>query len=670
MGDSKQSVCAVIACYALIAFAATVISGCGGGGSNSAPPNTPPQNEAPTISGSPATSVIAGSPYKFTPTAGPTGDTLTFSIRNQPSWASFSPTTGELSGTPKSANVGSDSNIVISVSDGSLSAALGAFTITVSAQVSVPPSGAPFVLYTDIGSGPNSGGENNEGTYLSIFGKNFGSTLSAVHVYIGGIEVNNYRYLGKSLGRTDIQEITVQIGSLGNPTAGSALPIKVIVAGVSSNTDQTFVVNPGRILFVDNVNGNDSTAVPGDITHPYRHVQTADTSQAAYGAMKPGDIIVMRGTGTQWTDQGSDTYFVKFIDLAGSAPTGPSGRGPLTLMAYPIEVVQIYESFASGSNGGISGVDARSYTGGQWVTIADLHIEAGGDAGVVNVQIASDHWRTVNNELTAATATNGALAGGITGNGTNAFWAGNHIHNIAGGSNQEMHGIYIDGDGSYEVSYNLIETVTGGNGFQSYNDGTSGSTSTRNINLHHNMIHDVSKHGINIADNSQDNIQVWDNIVYNIAYAGLRFNSTALNDCKIYNNTFYNTNTSGDSSYGAITNDEVLPSAALDMENNIFWPAPGLPYIGGAIGLQGAIGTVTSNLFFGGSGPACVSSVNNNNPAFVSASTDDFHLTAASPAVGSGSSAVSSLVVTDYDLNSAPQPAGGAYDIGAYQLIH
>ena len=34
---------------------------------------------------------------------------------------------------------------------------------------------APLVLYTDIASGPNSGGENNAGAYLSIFGKNFGA---------------------------------------------------------------------------------------------------------------------------------------------------------------------------------------------------------------------------------------------------------------------------------------------------------------------------------------------------------------------------------------------------------------------------------------------------------------------------------------------------------------
>jgi len=99
--------------------------------------------QPPTISGTPATSVSAGRVYSFTPTAsGPSGTTLTFSVQNLPSWASFSTSSGTLSGSPSSANVGTFSNIVISVSDGQMSASLPAFSIQVKA---VPPtiSGSP-----------------------------------------------------------------------------------------------------------------------------------------------------------------------------------------------------------------------------------------------------------------------------------------------------------------------------------------------------------------------------------------------------------------------------------------------------------------------------------------------------------------------------------------------
>jgi hypothetical protein len=94
-------------------------------------------NRAPTISGTPPTAVLQGNAYTFTPTASdPDGDTLTFSITNKPSWAAFSTTTGQLSGTPTAGDVGTTSGVVIGVSDGSLSASLGAFDVTVQAVAS------------------------------------------------------------------------------------------------------------------------------------------------------------------------------------------------------------------------------------------------------------------------------------------------------------------------------------------------------------------------------------------------------------------------------------------------------------------------------------------------------------------------------------------------------
>ena len=78
-------------------------------------------------------SAIEDSAYSFTPTASDddAGTTLTYSITNRPSWATLNTTTGELSGTPSNADVGTSSGIVITVSDGSLNASLASFTITV-----------------------------------------------------------------------------------------------------------------------------------------------------------------------------------------------------------------------------------------------------------------------------------------------------------------------------------------------------------------------------------------------------------------------------------------------------------------------------------------------------------------------------------------------------------
>ncbi len=110
-------------------------------------------NEAPTISGTPPASASSGVPYTFTPSASDpdAGTTLTYAINTQPGWATFSTTTGRLSGTPAEGDVGSTTNgIVITVSDGSLSSTLPAFNLTVTQGTpgNQPPviSGSPATL--------------------------------------------------------------------------------------------------------------------------------------------------------------------------------------------------------------------------------------------------------------------------------------------------------------------------------------------------------------------------------------------------------------------------------------------------------------------------------------------------------------------------------------------
>ncbi|MDP5192020.1 Ig-like domain-containing protein, partial [Rheinheimera baltica] len=57
---------------------------------------------------------------------------------NKPSWAAFNTTTGALTGTPVAADVGTTSGIVISVSDGTLSASLEPFNLEVTRVNSAP----------------------------------------------------------------------------------------------------------------------------------------------------------------------------------------------------------------------------------------------------------------------------------------------------------------------------------------------------------------------------------------------------------------------------------------------------------------------------------------------------------------------------------------------------
>jgi hypothetical protein len=89
-------------------------------------------NRAPTISGTPTTSVKAGQAYAFEPTAADAdGDTLKFTIANKPAWAAFDTATGALTGMPSAVDVRSYDNIVIGVTDGKTTVSLQAFSIVV-----------------------------------------------------------------------------------------------------------------------------------------------------------------------------------------------------------------------------------------------------------------------------------------------------------------------------------------------------------------------------------------------------------------------------------------------------------------------------------------------------------------------------------------------------------
>jgi len=566
----------------------------------------------------------------------------------------------------------------------------------------LPPSPAlpaPIVIYSDIVSGPNRGGENDKGIYLSVFGKHFGSSGlgTSTKVYVGGVEVDNYRYLGASKGRPDIQQITVQIGALDDPQPGVPMPIKVVVDGRASNTDRAFTVNPGTIYFVS-LTGSDSRG-SGTFAHPYRTVQTPGVNNngtagcpaasgnqsilttGVWGFVRPGDFIVMRG-GT-WKDVSKDGFFLRVQNKSGSPPTGAAGTGPITIMGYPGEQVLIDRSNLSDNQagGGISSADgARQRLGcGAWVTITNLKVESGFNDGMINVQNASgnpagSHWRVVNNEMTAVSCqvNTKCRGGGVSGAGLGGYWVGNHVHDVYDkpdlATSFENHGFYMEGIGSYEVAYNLIENIVGGNGIQTHS--TAGPDyRTNNASIHHNLIRSVGKHGVNIGNGSEAGIAVYNNVVHGADVAGLRISSDKLIGAKIYNNTFFDTDRLGRGGVrAALMNDANLRAGSVEIRNNIVVPnGAGRGYLGGSVGFGVVAGTMSNNMWFNGSGPVQGSANVTGNPKFLSAETD-FHLSNDSPAIDVGSTIVSGLVTNDFEISTS-RPQGRGFDLGAYELI-
>jgi hypothetical protein len=105
------------------------LAGCGGSGSGS----DSSSSASFALSGTPSGSANAGINYSFQPTVSQGTGPVTFSITGQPTWATFNSTTGALSGTPTTSDVGKTSMVTITASNGSGTAAIGPFSIQVAA---------------------------------------------------------------------------------------------------------------------------------------------------------------------------------------------------------------------------------------------------------------------------------------------------------------------------------------------------------------------------------------------------------------------------------------------------------------------------------------------------------------------------------------------------------
>jgi hypothetical protein len=165
-----------------------------------------------SIYGTPSTSVTATRYYGFQTWATDTDHkSVTYTIKNKPSWATFNASYGHLYGIPSASSVGTYSNIVITASDGVSSASLPAFAITVNSNGSTG---------TTSGSGSGSGGGSGSGS---------GGTTSSS----GSVTVNwtppTLNTNGSAL--TNLAGYTI---SYGTSASNRSSTVKVATTGVTS----------------------------------------------------------------------------------------------------------------------------------------------------------------------------------------------------------------------------------------------------------------------------------------------------------------------------------------------------------------------------------------------------------------------------------------------------
>ncbi len=204
---------------------------------------------------------------------------------------------------------------------------------------------APACLYQDVLSGPATGGEGGNGIYLSIFGKNFGSTQGTSTVTVNGKPVAQYLVWGSNNDVTgEHDQISVQIAS---GTTGTGNIVVKTAGGSCSNL--TFTVRSGKIYFigpnVDNsVPGSNCTTIkssggtyasPWGLTNNTSFPDTGTftsyrTPYTYFRCISGGDVLVFLN-GVNYAYYDGTSWHTELL----LSKTGTSSSSFITLMARP-----------------------------------------------------------------------------------------------------------------------------------------------------------------------------------------------------------------------------------------------------------------------------------------------------------------------------------------------
>lgn len=501
---------------------------------------------------------------------------------------------------------------------------------------------APTIFFSDLESGPKTGGENNNGAFVTLYGNNFGTNPT---VTVGGgqaiIKIQPSTYLW-------YQKMTIQLG------ASAATGNIVVTNSSGSSNGLPFTVRSGNIYFVATT-GNDGNA--GTFAAPWKTLGHAQSTISA------GDIIYARNGVTALTD-GNDYNAALILGYAGTA------SNPKALVVYPGETATI--GSISGQERGVllcSGF-SECPDGSYWIVSG--FILRGTDYAIL--VRGNGHNRFVGNDISCPNGDGAAACAEVSDVGYVNMY-GNHIHDVGKSNSSKLyHGIYYSSgaNASHEtIAWNSIHDILGCRGFQIYVDG--GATMT-DLHFHDNLVYNVRCDGVNLGTVNPDTgvVEAYNNVIYNAgrgpdpsddssSYTCIRVGGSASSrSVDLYNNTLYNCGSGGsDTSQQAAYN----ISIKTRLRNNIVWQANGKPYYAlttySCSNLSGQ-----NNIYFGSSLSACANVTGSltSNPLFVNTGTD-FHLQATSPAIDVGT--VIGTLTMGIDGNGRPQ--GSAYDIGAYE---
>ena len=494
----------------------------------------------------------------------------------------------------------------------------------------------PHIFFTDVETGPTTGGPGNLGIPISIFGKGFGAARGNSRVTIGGTAVASYLVWGAANAHNkDLDMIVVQPGAL-----RSGGPIEIIVDGASSNLDHSFTPTPGHIYYLS-PNGSDA--------HSCSESSPCATVGHVVPDMKTGDALLLRG----------GAYSEGEIWIR--APQGGAPNQPKTIKNYP------------GENPVLGNAKRDFYIDADYVTVSGLNFQNGKSLLVTG-------WATLNQR--GARFINNTFSGVIAWaaidiTGHDHLVAGN-VCDLSGSTVGTMgHCYYVTQGTNSKILYNVASGAPG-YGLHIYDERRADKDFQRvisNLLVEGNILRGSRQRSGMVLDMSDagnygnriENVTIRNNIFYENDQAGLVIKGS-VRGVSIYSNTFYQ---NGRQSAYIDSNPGIN---GVDIRNNLFYQSRDSKCSGECemtlahlyVGTNAQHVTVSGNSYC--PGRPMIFGVSDSNPtsgevSFANADAEDFHLLPGSSAIGHG--AVLPVVLTDHD--GRPRPSDHPSDIGAYE---